>query len=174
MPFRFAERHQRRLSRLIKLAKQAIDHAKRGASVHALRVLVWGGAPTPRKNAAKRQTYCCNSNKDIRRRRQKSRAACCPDRGKLSACQKVSERERIYSFCFCKKNQKAAGVSPCDPGSNRRSIHYFGLKFWFSSGNRLCTNPILHSIDGNDLNRCELQSLHKRICGFVRTRSRFF
>ena len=26
-------------------------------------------------NAAKRQTYCCDSNKDIRRRRQKSREA---------------------------------------------------------------------------------------------------
>ena len=33
---------------------------------------------------------------------------------------------------------------------------------------------ISHNIDGNDLNRCELQALHKRICGFVRTRSRFF
>ena len=159
MPFRFAERHQRRLSRLIKLAKQAIDHAKRGASVHALRVLVWGGAPTPRKNAAKRQTYCCNSNKDIRRRRQKSRAACCPDRGKLSACQKVSERERIYSFCFCKKNQKAAGVSPCDLGSNRRSIRYFENRmtgFYQITG--YVEAAVLHEIDGNDLNRCELQA----------------
>jgi hypothetical protein len=26
---------------------------------------------------------------------------------------------------------------------------------------------IFHNIDGNDLNRCELQALHKRICGFV-------
>ena len=33
---------------------------------------------------------------------------------------------------------------------------------------------VLHSIDGNDLNRCELQALHKRICGFAQIRSRFF
>ena len=33
---------------------------------------------------------------------------------------------------------------------------------------------ILHNIGGNDLNRYELQALHKRICGFARTRSGFF
>ena len=33
---------------------------------------------------------------------------------------------------------------------------------------------ISHGIDGNDLNRYELQALHKRICGFVRTPSGFF
>ena len=33
---------------------------------------------------------------------------------------------------------------------------------------------ISHSIDGNDLNRCELQALHKRIYGFVQIRSGFF
>ena len=33
---------------------------------------------------------------------------------------------------------------------------------------------ILHRIDGNDLNRCELQALHKRICGFVQIHSGFF
>ena len=44
-----------------------------------------------------------------RRKGAKARVACCPDRGKLSACQKVPERERfLRSFCFCKKNQKAA------------------------------------------------------------------
>ena len=33
---------------------------------------------------------------------------------------------------------------------------------------------ILHRIDGNDLNRCELQALHKRICNFVQVHSGFF
>ena len=33
---------------------------------------------------------------------------------------------------------------------------------------------ILHNIDGNDLNRCELQALHKWICGFVQIHSGFF
>ena len=83
----------------------------------------------------------CEQGDHVSRRKGAiERAACCPDRGKLPAYQKVPERERIYSFCFCKKNQKAAGTPSCDLGSNRRSIHYFGLKFWFSSGNRLCTN----------------------------------
>ena len=52
-----------------------------------------------------------------RRKGVKARAACCPDRGKLPACQEVPERERVYSFCFCKKNQKAAGTPSCDLGS---------------------------------------------------------
>ena len=30
----------------------------------------------------------------------------------------------------------------CDPGSNRRSIHYFRFKFRFSSGNQLCANRV--------------------------------
>ena len=33
---------------------------------------------------------------------------------------------------------------------------------------------ISHNIDGNDLNRYELQALHKRICGFVQIHSGFF
>ena len=48
------------------------ENACEASGTHALRVQVGGGATG---NAAKRQTYCCDSNKDIRRRRQKSREA---------------------------------------------------------------------------------------------------
>ena len=64
---------------------------------------------------------------------------------------------------------------PCDPGSNRRSIRYFENRmtgFYQITG--YVEAAVLHEIDGNDLNRCELQALHKRIYGFVRTRSEFF
>ena len=36
-----------------------------------------------------------------------------------------SRRERVYSFCFCKKNQKAAGTSSCDLGSKLYRIISF-------------------------------------------------
>ena len=50
--------------------------------------------------------------------KKKARAKCCPDRGKLPAYQEVPERETfLRSFCFCKKNQKAAGTPSCDLGS---------------------------------------------------------
>ena len=60
--------------------------------------------------------------------------ACLPCKGKLP------KGRRVYSFCFCKKNQKADGVSPCDPGSNRRSKRCLGVNDRLSSGNRLCRN----------------------------------
>ena len=61
-----------------------------------------------------------------RRKGVKARAACCPDRGKLSACQKVSERETDVTFCGVQKvTQKARGTPSCDLGSNRRSSYYF-------------------------------------------------
>ena len=73
--------------------------------------------------------------------KKKARAKCCPDRGKLPAYQEVPERETfLRSFCFCKKNQKAAGTPSCDLGSNRRSNRCLGFNARLSSGNRLCTN----------------------------------
>ena len=67
----------------------------------------------------------CEQGDHVSRRKGAiAREACRPDRGKLPACQEVPERERVYSFCFCKKNQKAAGTPSCDLGSNRRSIQY--------------------------------------------------
>ena len=133
-----------------------------------------------------------------------------PDRGKLPACQEVPERERVYSFCFCKKNQKAAArtckklpvasfcasetaetgriANGCEQGDHvsrsrlrpATSVQIAGrygivdrmTGFYQVTGYERTT--ISHSIDGNDLNRCELQALHKRIYGFVQIRSGFF
>ena len=47
---------------------------------------------------------------------------------------------RVVTFCFCKKNQKAAGTPSCDLGSNRRSIRYCGWDDRLLSGNLLCAN----------------------------------
>ena len=44
--------------------------------------------------------------------------------------------ERMWARRPCFKES----TSSCDPGSNRRSIHYFRFKFRFSSGNQLCAN----------------------------------
>ena len=50
--------------------------------------------------------------------KEKSTRKVCPDRGILPAYQEVPERETfLRSFCFCKKNQKAAGTPSCDLGS---------------------------------------------------------
>ena len=51
----------------------------------------------------------CEQGDHVSRRKGAiARAACYPDRGMLYVKRKVPERERVYSFCFCKKNQKAA------------------------------------------------------------------
>ena len=63
---------------------------------------------------------------------------------------------------------------PCDPGSNRRSIRCFTEMTGFRQVTGYVRTAFLHSLDGNDLNRCELQALHKRICGFVQIHSGFF
>ena len=121
------------------------ENACKASGIHALCVQV-GAAPRHPGKCREAANDCCESNKDIRRRRQKSReAAHCIEVCKTSmlhSTHSVLLRQGTFlrSFCFCKKNQKAVGVSPCDPGSNRRSIHYFGLKFRFSSCNRLCVN----------------------------------
>ena len=76
--------------------------------------------------AAKRRD-CCGSNKDIRRRRQKSRAACFFGRGRrpdapyfillLKKQVKCSRKGTVLrSFCFCKKNQKARAACCPDRG----------------------------------------------------------
>ena len=62
-----------------------------------------------------------------RRKGAKARAACCPNRGELPACQEVPERETdCYFLRRAKSNTKSTRGKPCDPGSNRRSIRCFG------------------------------------------------
>ena len=75
-------------------------------------------AARPPGNAAKRQTIVAKATRisavggreasKAPCKGVKARVACCPDRDMLSMQWKVPERERVYSFCFCKKNQKAA------------------------------------------------------------------
>ena len=57
-------------------------------------------AAMPPENAAKRRT----ASRFAKPRSFIARAACCPDRGKLSMQWKVPERERFYSFRFYEKN----------------------------------------------------------------------
>ena len=98
-----------------------------------------------------------------------------PDRGKLSACQKVPERETdCYFLRRAKSNTKSTRGKPCDLGSNRRPSHYFDRFSSFRQITGYVQTTILQKIDGNDLNRCELQALHKRICNFVQVHSGFF
>ena len=110
-----------------------------------------------------------------RRKGAKAREACGPDRGKLSACQKVPERETdCYFLRRAKSNTKSTRGKPCDLGSNRRPSHYFDRFSSFRQVTGYVQATSSHSIDGNDLNRCELQALHKRICNFVQVHSGFF
>ena len=75
----------------------------------ATRISAAGG-----RKAAKR----CTDSRFAKPRIFIARGACCPDRGKLSACQKVPKGKRIVTFCGVQKvTQKARGVPPCDPGS---------------------------------------------------------
>ena len=104
-----------------------------------------------------------------------ARAACYPDRGKLPACQEVPERETdCYFLRRAKSNTKSTRGKPCDLGSNRRPSHYFDRFSSFRQVTGYVQTTILQKIDGNDLNRCELQALHKRICNFVQVHSGFF
>ena len=73
-------------------------------------------------------------------REQKHAKRAAPTGANFLLVRKFPKGRRVYSFCFCKKNQKAAGVSPCDPGSNRRSKQCFYWNDRLSSGNRLCAN----------------------------------
>ena len=147
---RLTDKKRMAFCRFFMLAKQAAYAREAWCICTRFACTGTGRCPDAPGNAAKRQTIVAKATRisavggreasKASCKGVKARVACCPDRDMLSMQWKVPERERFYSFCFCKKNQKAAGTPSCDLGSNRRSIHYFGLKFWFSSGNRLCTN----------------------------------
>ena len=88
------------------------------ASTRFARYPVGGGAPTPRilscffqkqGNAAKRPRIVAAATKIAATGGRKARCACCPDRGKLSACQKVPERETFFTFfSLLRKEPKVA------------------------------------------------------------------
>ena len=110
--------------------------------------------------------------------------------------QKVTQKARartckklpVASFCASETAETGRIANGCEQGDHvsrsrlrpATSVQIAGRYVVFTemTGFRQVTGyvrtAISHNIDGNDLNRCELQALHKRICGFVRTRSGFF
>ena len=61
-----------------------------------------------------------------RRKGAKARAACCPNRGELPACQEVPEREtECYFLRRAKSNTKSTRGKPCDLGSKLYRLYFF-------------------------------------------------
>ena len=69
----------------------------------------------------------CEQGDHVSRRKGAiARAACRPDRGKLSAYQKVPKGKRIVTFCGVQKvTQKAHGTPSCDLGSKLYRLYFF-------------------------------------------------
>ena len=99
-------------------------HAKRGVFVHALRVQVRGGVPTPREMPRSGKDIVATATRIFAAGGRKARAACCPDRGKLSAYQKVPKRKRFYvlfaSTKRTKSSRRAAALST--PGERFKTL----------------------------------------------------
>ena len=96
-----------------------------------------------------------------RRKGAKVRAACCPDRGMLSAVRKFLKGNGFILFACTKRTKSTPEVcGPLDSrnGSNRRSIQYLDRFSGFYQVTNFAETAISHRIDGNDLNRCELQA----------------
>ena len=94
-----------------------------------------------------------------RRKGAIARAACRPDRGKLPACQEVPEGKRFcVLFASAKRTKKQTGFHPATPVqiAGRNDVLDKMTGFYQVTGYERTT--ISHSIDGNDLNRCELQA----------------
>ena len=110
-------------------------HAKRGVFVHALRVQVRGGVPTPREMPRSGKDIVATATRIFAAGGRKARAACCPDRGKLSACEKVLQRGRFYvlfaSTKRTKSSRRAAALSTPGDGSKLYRIIFFVLLPFF-------------------------------------------
>ena len=88
---------------------------------------------------------------------------------------KFPKGKRIVTFCDVQKvTQKARGASPATPVQIAGRYGIVDRMTGFYQVTGYVRTAISHNIDGNDLNRCELQALHKRICGFVQIHSGFF
>ena len=140
-----------RLCRLIKLAKQA---------------------PCSREAA----NDCCESNKDIRRRRQESReAAHCFEVCKTSklpctrsvlprqghafhAMESSRKGDGFILFASAKRTKKQTGFHPATPVQIAGRNGVFTEMTGVHQVTGYAEVAIFHSIDGNDLNRCELQA----------------
>ena len=121
----------------------------------------------------------CDDSKHAKPRnfseRKKHAQSAAPTGAYFLLIRKFPKGKRFYVlFASAKRTKKQPGLRPATSVqiAGRYGIVDRMTGFYQVTGYERTT--ILHRIDGNDLNRCELQALHKRICGFVRTRSRFF
>ena len=115
---------------------------------------VGGGAPAPRE-----MPRSGAASRFAKPRSFIARAVCCPDRGKLSMQWKVSERERFYVlFASAKRTKKQTGFHPATPVQIAGRNGVFDKMPHFHHVTGYAEITILHKIDGNDLNRCELQA----------------
>ena len=64
----------------------------------------------------------CAASRFAKPRSSRARAACCPDRGKLSACQEVPRRKRFYVLFASTKRIKSSpeGCDPLDSGDGSK------------------------------------------------------
>ena len=94
--------------------------------------------------------------------------------GNFLLVRKFPKGHGFILFASAKRTKKQTGLRPATSVQIAGRCGVFGKMTSAHQVTGYVRAAILHSIDGNDLNRCELQALHKRICGFVRTRSGFF
>ena len=79
--------------------------------------------------------------------------------GLLSMQWKVPERERFYVlFASAKRTKKQPGLRPATSVQIAGRIDVWGLMPGFHQVTGYAQTTISHSIDSNDLNRCELQA----------------
>ena len=100
------------------------ENACKASGIHALCVQV-GAAPRHPGKCREAANDCCESNKNLI---WFVRYCHCGVliRG-LRNLESFPKGKRIVTFCGVQKvTQKARGVPPCDPGSNRRSKRCFG------------------------------------------------
>ena len=118
-----------------------------------------GRCPDASGNAAKRQRYCCDSNKDIRRRRQKSTRSVLPRQWHASHARESSRKgDGFILFASAKRTKKQTGFHPATPVQIAGRNGVLGLMTGFHQVTGYVETTISHRIDGNDLNRCELQA----------------
>ena len=106
---------------------------------------------------------------------QKARARTCKKLPVASFCaSETAETGRIANGC---EQGDHVSRSRLRPATSVQIAGRYGVLDRFSGFHQVTgyeQTTISLSIDGNDLNRCELQALHKRICGFVQIHSGFF
>ena len=98
----------------------------------------------------------CEQGDHVSRRKGAiERAACCPDRGKLPAYQKVPEGKRFcVLFASAKRTKKQTGFHPATPVQIAGRYVVFTEMTGFRQVTGYVRTAFLHSLDGNDLNRC--------------------